>query len=190
MVGEAAAPAVAASPAGVPERWLRALGVPVAALAAAPAAAPAAAEAAPVAVEPAAPQAALEAWCEAKELGKQLCRGIKRRVYLITLARVLAATLAERPHLRDPSTLTRSQVADAVRDAVDTPLAGSRGGRPSRRETTPLVTLVVFRETHEDGSFHFHVGIQLAKNCARCWVPMWRALLTRHGYITMCRRYC
>ena len=61
----------------------------------------------------------------------------KQMVYLVTISRVLPEVLvAER--LRDVTRLSRAEVADFIRDALDNPIAQPRGGRPMRREGTSL----------------------------------------------------
>ena len=96
----------------------------------------------------------LAAWAAALHLSPQEPANTCR-VYLVTFARVLAATLAARPGLRDPSGWDREQIADAVRDSLNRPWADAlRGGRPAQEGRPDVVLkLVVFREKHADGSY-------------------------------------
>ena len=107
---------------------------------------------------------------------------IRQKVYLITFARVLAQTALANPRLKDPSTMNRQTIMNVVRDAVDHPMLGSGGGRPADREASPIEKIVVFREKHRDGSFHFHVGLQLS--VALGFVTAKRALLLRHSLVS------
>ena len=107
---------------------------------------------------------------------------IRRKAYLITLARVLLQTITGNPLLTDPSTLDRQAILDAVRNAVDFPALGVGGGRPSGRQESPIEKIVVFREKHQDGAFHFHVGVLLV--CALGFTTAKRALLVRHGLVS------
>ena len=50
--------------------------------------------------------------------------------------------------------------------AVDNPLAGLTGGRPCSRTEGLVTKLVVFRESHKDGDYHFHVAVQLRQSRA------------------------
>ena len=84
------------------------------------------------------------------------------RVYLGTISRVLSSTLAASPHLRDPGTLRRDAVRDAVLDAWENPLDSVRGGRPRFDNGGGVASkMLVAMERHADGSFHFHVAVKL-----------------------------
>ena len=84
------------------------------------------------------------------------------RVYLGTISRVLCSTLAASPHLSDPGTRRRDEVRDAVLDAWEKPLDSVRGGRPRSDNGGGVVSkMLVARERHADGSFHFHVAVKL-----------------------------
>ena len=107
---------------------------------------------------------------------------VRHTVYLITLARVLMQTVMGNPHLKDPSRLDRPTILRAVRNAVDFPALGPGGGRPANRQTSPILKIVVFREKHQDGSFHFHVGLLLS--VALGFMTAKRALLSRHGLVS------
>ena len=76
---------------------------------------------------------------------------IRRKAYLITLARVLLQTITGNPLLTDPSTLDRQAILDAVRNAVDFPALGVGGGRPSGRQESPIEKIVVLRENTRMG---------------------------------------
>ena len=126
----------------------------------------------------------LAAWEAEMELGPE-SNGpgrIRQTVYLITFARVLMQTVMGNPHLKDPSQLDRQTILRAVRNAVDYPALGSGGGRPASRQTSPILKIVVFREKHQDGSFHFHVGLLLS--VALGFMTAKRALLSRHGLVS------
>ena len=88
-------------------------------------------------------------WTRALDLGPE---GGDRRatVYLGTFARVLAETLAASPNLKDPSTLTREQIRDAVLDAWQNPEAAAPGaGRPRNEGRGDVVMkMLVVREKH------------------------------------------
>ena len=84
-----------------------------------------------------------------------------QQVYLVTISRVLPGKVSE---YRNISELTREQICNMVRDAFDNPLAAPSGaGRPrTALEGRALVQLVVVaKESHEDGSPHFHVVARL-----------------------------
>ena len=139
-----------------------------------------------MAAQPAVPAPAfdLATWEKEMELGPEdngIGR-IRQKVYLITFARVLAQTALANPRLKDPSTMNRQTIMNVVRDAVDHPMLGSGGGRPADREASPIEKIVVFREKHRDGSFHFHVGLQLS--VALGFVTAKRALLLRHSLVS------
>ena len=105
----------------------------------------------------------LASWIEPLALGPEVGRhDHKGTVYLVTFARVLAATLAEAPHLRYPGTLSRGEIRAAVWDAMENPEVQALGGRPrSANQVGVIVKMLVVRETHSDGSYHFHVAVKL-----------------------------
>lgn len=104
-------------------------------------------------------------------------------VYLVTFSRVLAATLAESPQLRDPSTLTREQVRDAVWDSLENPIQTVQGGRRREANQAPLVLkLLVVKEKHEDGTYHFHVAVKLKQDMR--FLAAKRTLFERHGLVS------
>jgi hypothetical protein len=89
-------------------------------------------------------------------------------VYLITVARVLDATLPDGRAYADLKTTNRKTIAEAVLNAFDDPLAmgsGTAGGRPRQKEENEsmVALLVVYREAHADGSVHFHVVVKLLR---------------------------
>ena len=72
---------------------------------------------------PAAPAAVnLDTWAAELDVGHEPDPGeYTNSVYLVTLARVLASTLAGAPHLRDPSGLSREEIRAAIWDALENP---------------------------------------------------------------------
>ena len=88
--------------------------------------------------------------------------GTNLQVYLVTFSRVFAGTAVA---YRDLRTVTKPELAVMVRDALENPIAPSRGGRPrasNNGDDTSLVELVaVAQEEHRDGSPHFHVALRL-----------------------------
>ena len=119
------------------------------------------------------------AWVERLDLGHETEGDARRRVYLATFARALAATLAANPAMRDPSTLSREEIGKATIDAFTEPLCGARGGRPILRQTPPVLKIVVFREQHADGTIHYHVAVKLSTPLG--FATAKRALWVRHG---------
>ena len=109
------------------------------------------------------------------ELGEEDPRK-KELVYLVTISRALPATLST-TDLRDISVMSRLEVMEAVRAAFDNPVAGPCGGRPRTRQDSIVKKLVVFRESHADGSVHFHVAVLLHQ--PRSWSAAKRALRVR-----------
>ncbi len=100
----------------------------------------------------------------------------RQMVFLVTLAaktcvnlldpnrkRLRKKTKTEDEGLRDPSTMSREEVRDAVLDAVANPAAdGPAGGRPRTRELH-VCKLVTVREPHILAErFHFHIGLKLS----------------------------
>jgi len=83
--------------------------------------------------------------------------------YLITFSRILPETLAAAAgNLRDAASLTRQQIAAAVKNAFNNPLPPvGGGGRPRGRMQNVVKKLVVFLEQHADGSKHYHVAVYL-----------------------------
>ena len=62
----------------------------------------------------------LDTWAAELDVGQEPDPGeYTSIVYLVTLARLLASTLAEAPHLRDPSGLSREEVRAAIWDALE-----------------------------------------------------------------------
>lgn len=85
-----------------------------------------------------------------------------QQVYLITISRVLPEKMSE---YRINGDLTRKDVCDMIRDSFDNPVApGTKGGRPRTVvEGRTLVQLVtVSKESHEDGSPHYHAVVRLS----------------------------
>ena len=122
----------------------------------------------------------LGAWEAQLDLGPQKDDS-RLEVYLVTLARVLASTLAAAPHLRDVTTLSREEVRAAVWDALENPAASASGaGRPRSTDAGPLVLkMLVVMEKHADGSIHFHVAVKLSSQ--QRFLAAKRTLLSRHG---------
>ena len=139
----------------------------------------------PPAAQPA-PAFDLAAWEANMELGPEVAGvgggRIRQTVYLITFARVLQATMVANPNLKDPSGLSARTILNVVRNAIDNPLLGPGNGRPPNRQESPIQKMVVFRERHQDGSFHFHVGVLLT--VALGFITAKRALLMRHGLLS------
>ena len=98
-----------------------------------------------------------------EKLGKE-DETARKYFYLITLSRILLGTLsALGSGLRDAATLTRKQIATAVRKAFDDPIApAGGGGRPRQQPGGVVRKLVVFLEEHADSSKHFHVAVYLS----------------------------
>ena len=92
-------------------------------------------------------------------------------LYLITITRIRAATLPDGREYRDLATMERKEIADAIRDAFDNPIAtGTRGGRPRNSSKdcvapSSVLYVIVFREHHSDGTVHFHAVLRLVKQC-------------------------
>ena len=87
-----------------------------------------------------------------------------QRVYLITMARVLATSLSNGRVYKDLSTLSRADVGNATISSFNILLpAGISGGAP-QQGCDRVLLVVVFREQHSDGSIHFHVVVKLAQN--------------------------
>ncbi|CAE8679700.1 unnamed protein product [Polarella glacialis] len=105
----------------------------------------------------------------------------RQHVYLVTFARLLAATLAANPARRDPSGFSREQIGSCLQDAIDNPMADAVGGRPRSNQGGIVVKYVVFRETHQDGSYHFHIAAKLTSS--QRFSAFKRTLLQRHGLV-------
>lgn len=101
----------------------------------------------------------------------------RRRVYLITFARVLADRL-QQGGLKDVTRLSRQQILNSVLDAWENPLE-SAAGRPRESDGNLVKKVVVFQELHADGSKHFHVAVLLASQMR--FATCKRTLLQRHG---------
>lgn len=99
-------------------------------------------------------------------------------VVLVTLAALLSEGDAEAAYLRDPSTMSREEVRDALLDAVAHPVSdGPFGGRP-RTRVLGVCKLVVAREEHSTvGRFHYHVAMKLSVECR--FLPLKLALRRR-----------
>ena len=113
-----------------------------------------------------------------QELGEEVADA-RPRVYLVTFSRLLPETMAAGGGLRDLAQLSRSDVLEAVRDSFEQPVPTAAGGRPRQRQGPLVRKLVAFRETHSDGSHHFHVAVLLFDACR--WVAAKRTLRLRHS---------
>ncbi|CAK0899975.1 unnamed protein product [Prorocentrum cordatum] len=88
-------------------------------------------------------------------------------VYLVTISRVLDATLPDGRQCRDLGTMSREDIGKAVADAFNNPIpTGSAGGRTRQEpDGQALVSMaVVFQEKHKDGAIHFHVAAKLTRS--------------------------
>jgi len=83
---------------------------------------------------------------------------------MVTLSRVLPGVAAAGGY-RDLATLTRVELAEMIRDAFENPvnLVPSAGGRPRATDDPVVLIVVVVKETHADGSVHFHAVVKLSK---------------------------
>ena len=104
--------------------------------------------------------------------------GAPRDVYLVTITRYLPDAAAQGARA-DIASLTSQQVGDAVRLALDYPMAGAHGGRPRARTDGVVDKLVAFRELHADGTPHFHVAVKLCR--AVRWSAAKATLRARYG---------
>ena len=120
----------------------------------------------------------IEEWAHSLGIGDELADD-SVSVYLVTLARVLASTLAERPDLRDPSSLSREEVRSAVADSLENPMAQIMGGRPRTIDGPLVLKMLNSKEPHLDGDFHHHVGVKLSRN--QRFQAAKRTLLLRYG---------
>ena len=101
-----------------------------------------------------------------------------QQVYLVTVSRVLPGTVTS---YQDISQLSRSQVADMIRDALDNPVSAASGaGRPrgAGADRVLVVFLVVAKELHEDGTPHFHTVVKLSHKMR--FKQAKRTLIERH----------
>ena len=102
-----------------------------------------------------------------------------RDVYLVTISRVLPGMMAV-AGFADVAALSSQQVGEAVKLALDDPLVQvGAAGRPRIREDGVVRKLVVFRETHTDGTPHFHVAVKLQQ--PRRWGSAKATLKARNG---------
>ncbi|CAK0851927.1 unnamed protein product, partial [Prorocentrum cordatum] len=88
-------------------------------------------------------------------------------VYLVTISRVLDATLPDGRQHRDLGAMSREDIGKAVADAFNNPIpTGSAGGRPRKEpDGQALVSMaVVFQEKRKDGAIHFHVAVKLTRS--------------------------
>ena len=90
-------------------------------------------------------------------------------VYLITFAALVneRTNLAQGEQLRDPSTMTREEMANAVFDAVAHPVLGpeacpARGGRPRTQKITPEKLVAAREKHHTSDKHHGHVALKLS----------------------------
>ena len=75
-----------------------------------------------------------------------------QQMYLITMARVIAAQLADGREYKDLSTLARADIGNATVSSFNNPLPpGISGGRMQMQDKVLLV--IVFREQHRSTSF-------------------------------------
>ena len=145
---------------------------------------PAGAARTPAAAAPARSEGAdasgMRVWAEGLDLGPDDGETAKvGTVYLITFARLLRAADVSF-ELRNPTTLTRQDILDAVLDALENPIRNRFAtGRPREQEGPFVLKLLVVRELHADGSVHFHVGLKLS--CNARFAAARRTLETRHG---------
>ena len=101
-------------------------------------------------------------WVEENEVGRT-------PVYLVTFAALVneKAKLNPGEELRDPSGMTREEMANAVLDAVANPVldaAPQRGGRP-RTTVITAVKAVTVREKHAvNEKYHGHVALKLSES--------------------------
>ena len=91
----------------------------------------------------------------------------RRRVYLVTFSSILSKTDVQaegQPSLRDPSSMTREQVRDALVDAVAHPMAAHErsGGRPRSRNIYIEKMGVACEQHNAREDFHFHVALKLS----------------------------
>ena len=75
------------------------------------------------------------------------------------MPRVLLRSLASRGY-RGVSQATGKQLAEMIRDTLESPMSSSSGGRP-RAEAAVVDCTVVVQEARADGSPHFHAVVKL-----------------------------
>ena len=109
-----------------------------------------------------------------KELGQEN-GSRKTQVHLLTFSRLLPGT-AEVRNLQDVTEMSRKDLACCVWKAFDEPL-GSGYGRPPASGAL-VRKMVVFREQHADGAWHFHVAVLLRQS--RTFVTAKRTLSGRN----------
>lgn len=115
-------------------------------------------------------------------LGAEDANSQSRKIYLVTLSRVLPQTVPPRgaPALVDPSGWSREAVRDAMLDACRNPLQPAAGAAGRHAASSPDVDMMwVFLEEHLDGSKHFHVAVKL--DLQYRFINIKRALRVRHG---------
>ena len=100
----------------------------------------------------------------------------RQQVYLVTFA-ALVNEKACQEGLKDVHDMSREGILDAVLDAVGNPCWDARGGRP-RKHINKVLKMVVAKEQHQDGTWHFHVAIRLKEKAQ--WAGFKNALLQRH----------
>ena len=102
------------------------------------------------------------------DLGKEE-NDARRSVYLVTIARVLTTTLETTQGLADVVQMSREQVLEAVRDAVDKPDRVGHG-RARSGDGTLVRKMVVYKQEHADGDPHFHVALKVeGSQRFLCW---------------------
>ena len=86
----------------------------------------------------------------------------RQYIYFVTISRLLPATRAQNPDMRDVRALSREDIVKAILDSLDNPIVqGGRAGRPRNDTGSRVAALVAFQEKHADGSLHYHVAIKL-----------------------------
>ena len=88
-----------------------------------------------------------------------------QQVYLITVSRVLGATLPDGRAYKELDSLEREDLAKAVLASCSDPVPSAAGGcprkEPAGRATVAL--LVVLREVHVDETVHFHIVVKFVR---------------------------
>ena len=107
-------------------------------------------------------------------------KGAKQYVYLVTFSHLLPTTLAA-GDFKDIANIGRDEIAECVRKAFDDPLPAASGqpGRKRQRTDGLVKKLVVFKESHADGTVHFHVAVLLWM--PRTWCSAKETLRVRDG---------
>ena len=104
-------------------------------------------------------------------------------MFLVTFAALVISLSEEASQLQDVNHMSREQIRDAILDAVALPIwppttsGRLRGGRP-RKYPLAAVKLVVFRECHSNGKYHFHVALKITDQSQ--WLGFKTALRQRH----------